>query len=138
MVSRPLVSIAERVRKEWFELVSRKITGWYTGWIPCFIVLPSAEKGRSITKSKPPLALELQVAVHQRDRQPVGLDVEGDDPGGGQAAEAPLPQGQVLGGGGVGDGAVEAVYPCAQGPAHDRLAQRREHDQVLRAQHAQR
>jgi hypothetical protein len=31
------VSIAERVRKEWFELVSRKITGLYSGWMPDFI-----------------------------------------------------------------------------------------------------
>jgi hypothetical protein len=48
MVSRPLVSIAERVRKEWFELVSRKITGRYSGWIPDFIVLAPLEKARII------------------------------------------------------------------------------------------
>jgi len=37
MVSRPLVSMAERVRKAWFALVSRKITGRYSGWMPCFM-----------------------------------------------------------------------------------------------------
>src|SRR6266513_961783 len=38
MVSRPLVSMAERVRKAWFELVSRKSTGRYSGCMPTFLV----------------------------------------------------------------------------------------------------
>src|SRR3990170_3203283 len=37
MVSRPLLSIAERVRNEWLEAVSRKITGLYSGWMPGFM-----------------------------------------------------------------------------------------------------
>src|SRR5258706_4646440 len=50
MVSRPLVSIAERVRKEWLALVSRKITGWYWGWMPCFIAVSKLRKGADYTE----------------------------------------------------------------------------------------
>jgi hypothetical protein len=43
------VSIAERVRMPWFTLVSRKITGLYSGWMPDFMVLAPLEKARSIS-----------------------------------------------------------------------------------------
>src|SRR5688572_31644374 len=133
MVSRPLVSIAERVRKEWLALVSRKITARYSGWMPgfmgCLRLEDAVREGADYTyKSvlKAPGALQLQVPVDERDGQPLGLHVQGDHPGGVQAAEAALPAGQVVGGRGMGHGAVEAVDPRRQGAGQDRLAQRRQ------------
>src|SRR5690242_684193 len=121
MVSRPLVSMAERVRKPWLELVSRKITARYSGWMLGFMAAWSRTKARIIQVffSQATLSLQSQVAVDERDRQPLGLDVESDRAGVLDAPEDAAAALQIVGGGGVGDCALEGVHAGDEGTRDD-------------------
>src|SRR5688572_30014615 len=75
MVSRPLVSITARVRKEWLAAVSWKITGWYSGWMPGFMVRVALER-RGLYREIPvwQLWLEAQIVEREVARDPRLLD----------------------------------------------------------------
>src|SRR5687767_2834393 len=83
-------------------------------------------------------AFDVQIAVHQRDRKLLGLDVEALCPAAREPAERELAVAQVVRRGGVGKRAIEAVDARLERPRQDRLAERREEHEVALAQQRER
>ena len=72
---------------------------------------------------QPPRPLDIEIPIDERNRQFIRLHVHRQRPAALDAAEGEFAAREVVGGGGVGDGAVEVVDACAS--ARERMVSRR-------------